>query len=137
MREKCGTNLGCFLNFFHVSCFMYCLWRDITFLVLKSCKTPYFIYRSLREKSLSLVCLQFYSFLFFKDFIYLFWERREGRGKERDRNIDMWEKHWLVASCIPPNGDWTHNAGMFPSWESNWQPFTLWGHNQLSYASQG
>ena len=29
----------------------------------------------------------------FKDFIYLFLERGEGREKERERNIDVREKH--------------------------------------------
>ena len=28
--------------------------------------------------------------IFFKDFIYLFLERGEGREKERERNIDVW-----------------------------------------------
>ena len=37
-------------------------------------------------------------FYFLKDFIYLFLERR----KEREGNIDMWEKHWSVASCTHP-----------------------------------
>ena len=32
--------------------------------------------------------------LFFKDFIYLFLERGEGREKERERNID-----WLPLTC--------------------------------------
>ena len=31
-----------------------------------------------------------------KDFIYLFLERREGREKERERNID-----WLLLVCAP------------------------------------
>ena len=25
--------------------------------------------------------------------------------KERERHIDAWEKHWLVASYTPPTGD--------------------------------
>ena len=29
-------------------------------------------------------------FFFFKDFIYLFFERGEGKEKERERNIDVW-----------------------------------------------
>ena len=36
---------------------------------------------------------------FFKDFIYLFLERR-GR---REKNIDVWDKHPSVASCNAPN----------------------------------
>ena len=31
-----------------------------------------------------------YFILFFKDFIYLFLERGEGREKERERNINVW-----------------------------------------------
>ena len=38
------------------------------------------------------------SFFFLKDFIYLFSERGEGRGKERERNI------YGVVSCVLPTG---------------------------------
>ena len=38
-----------------------------------------------------------------KDFIYLFLERREGREKKRERNIDVREKHQLVVSHTCPN----------------------------------
>ena len=50
---------------------------------------------------------------FFKDFIYLFLERGEGREKERERNINMWLPltrpllgTWLAAqACVlPGNG---------------------------------
>ena len=37
-----------------------------------------------------------------KDFIYLFLERGEGREKERERNIDVREKHQSVAPCTWP-----------------------------------
>ena len=37
--------------------------------------------------SIGLNCLYF---LLFKDFIYLFLERRKGREKERERNINVW-----------------------------------------------
>ena len=37
------------------------------------------------------------SFFFFFRF-YLFLERGEGREKKRERNMDVREKHWLVAS---------------------------------------
>ena len=36
----------------------------------------------------------------FKDFIYLFLERGEGREKERGRNIYVQERHRLVASQL-------------------------------------
>ena len=45
----------------------------------------------------------FYFTLFFKDFIYLFLQRGEERGKERERNIDVREKHRLVASPMYPD----------------------------------
>ena len=53
-------------------------------------------------------------------FIYYFFsERGEGRKKERERNIDMQEKHQLVASCTPPPGDLVHNPDLCPDRESN------------------
>ena len=38
---------------------------------------------------------------------YLFLEKGEGRDKKRDRNVDVREKHRLVASCTSP--DWEPN----------------------------
>ena len=56
-------------------------------------------------------------YFFFKTyFIYLFLERGEGKEK----NFDVLEKHPLVASHTPPNGDLAHNPAMCPDWESNW-----------------
>ena len=43
--------------------------------------------------------------IYFKDFLNLFLDRREGREKEMERNINMQEKHQLVASCMHPTGD--------------------------------
>ena len=55
------------------------------------------------------------SFHFFKDFIYLFREKRKG-GKEG-------EKHQcVVASHTPPTGDLAQNPGMCPDWKSNQRP---------------
>ena len=62
---------------------------------------------------------------FFGPFIYLPLERGKGREKERDRNIDVGEKHPSVASRMPPPGDLAHNLGMCPDWELNQQPFGL------------
>ena len=46
-------------------------------------------------------------FLFLKPlFIYLFLEQGEGREKDRERSISVWEKHWPVASHTPPMGTW-------------------------------
>ena len=52
----------------------------------------------------------------FKEFIYLFLERREEREIER-------EKHQcVVASHAPSTGDLAHNPGICPDWESNRWP---------------
>ena len=56
----------------------------------------------------------------FKKIAYLFLEMGEG---ERERNIDVWEKHQLVASHMPSTGDLAHNPGVCTDWESNQQPF--------------
>ena len=45
------------------------------------------------------------------------------REKARDRNIDVWEKHRLIASHMPPTGYLAHNPAMCPDWEWNGQPF--------------
>ena len=68
----------------------------------------------------------FYSFTinFFKDFIYSFLDRGEGKEKERERNIDAHEKHWPVASCMPPTGVLASNPGMCHDWKSNQWPFS-------------
>ena len=60
---------------------------------------------------------------FLKYFIYLFLERGQGREKEREGNINMWEKHWLVASCIPLTRN-LGNPDMCPDRGSNRWP---WG----------
>ena len=54
-----------------------------------------------------------------------FLEKGEGRGKERERNSDVREKHQSVASRTSPSGVLAYNPGMCPSWESNHQPFGL------------
>ena len=59
----------------------------------------------------------FFLTVFKKDFLYLFLERGEGKKREG-------EKHQcVVASCMPPTGDLTHNPGMCLDWESNQRPF--------------
>ena len=57
---------------------------------------------------------------FKKYFIYLFSERGKRRKKERERNIDVQEKHLLVASHMSPTGDLAHNTHMCSDWELNW-----------------
>ena len=66
----------------------------------------------------------------FKDFIYLFLERGEGREEEKHQ--------YVVASHVAPIGDLAHNPGMCPDWESNWRPFgSQPALNPPSYTSQG
>ena len=66
------------------------------------------------------------SFIYFlelkKDFIYLFLEREEGREIKREKNIDVREKHQLVASPMRPS-----NPGMCPNWEIESVTFCLVG----------
>ena len=69
---------------------------------------------------LSLVTTSQNIYLFiFKDFIYVYLERGEGREKDRERNIDV----WLSLVC-PDYGDLACNPGMCPDWELNQQPFS-------------
>ena len=50
---------------------------------------------------------------FFKIYLFLLiLERGEGRKKEKERNIDVQEKHQLVASRTPPARDLAYNPGM-------------------------
>ena len=66
---------------------------------------------------------------FFKDFIYLFLERGEGREREKHQCV--------VASPVPPTGDLACNPGMCPDWESNGEPLVLrLVPNPLSQTSQ-
>ena len=53
----------------------------------------------------------------FKNFIYLFLEKGEGKKKEG-------EKHqYVVASHTHPTGDLACNPGLYPDWELNRRPF--------------
>ena len=68
-------------------------------------------------------------------FIYFF-RGGEGREKERGRNISVWEKHWLVASCTPQSGDLAHNPGMCPDQELNQRPFSSLPNTQSTEPHQ-
>ena len=59
---------------------------------------------------------QYYVFFFLKIVFIL---RERGREGERERNIDMQEKHQLLASHTPQIRDLALNPGMCPDWESN------------------
>ena len=59
--------------------------------------------------------IDFISFFFFKEIIYLFLERGEWRERETS----------MLLLKRPPTGDLAHNPGMCPNWESNQQPFGL------------
>ena len=59
--------------------------------------------------------------IFFLEFTYLLERWKEG---QRERDIDVSEKHPLVASHMPPVGNLACNPGMCPDWESNQQPFS-------------
>ena len=57
-------------------------------------------------------------FIDFKDFIYLFLERREGRKEEKERNIDARNIDWLLLARAE-TGDRTCNPGMCLNQELN------------------
>ena len=61
----------------------------------------------------------------FEGFTYLFLEG-EGRG-ERGRETLMCERNidWSPLMCTL-TGDRANNPDMYPEWELNWQPLTLW-----------
>ena len=73
----------------------------------------------------------------FKKTFNLFLESREGREKERMRNIDVRRKRWLVASRRHPDQDQTRNAGTCPDWELEQPPFTSQDAAPPSHAGQG
>ena len=58
--------------------------------------------RAIAKETLSDRTQKSITFSFFKDFIYLFFERGEGREKERERNTNVREKHHLDASRMSP-----------------------------------
>ena len=76
---------------------------------------------------------------FFFPNLFLVLERREGREKEGERNINVPEIHQSVAPRMPSTGAPVCDPGMCPDQELNWQPFLLCRptHNQLSHTAQG
>ena len=76
-------------------------------------------------------------FLYLKKyFVCQFLERGKG-GRKRGRETWMWERniHWLpLAHAL--TGDWAHNPGLCPDWESNQRPFALWDDAQPTQPHQ-
>ena len=70
-------------------------------------------------------------------FCVFFLEKWEGEEREKARNINMREEHWLVAFQMYPDWDQTHNLGMCPDWESNLWPIGSQDDAQPSHTSQG
>ena len=68
----------------------------------------------------------------FKEFIYLFLERGEGRQKERERDIDVRERHPSVASGRCPSWGPNPQPGVCPDKELNRQPVALRDDIQLT-----
>ena len=59
---------------------------------------------------------------FFFPNLFLVLERREGREKEGERNINVPEIHQSVAPRMPSTGAPVCDPGMCPDQELNWQP---------------
>ena len=68
-------------------------------------------------------------------FLYLFFERGKRREKERERSINVREKHWSVASPMCPNWGLNMHPRLRPDRESNWQPFVLWDDAPTDWAA--
>ena len=69
--------------------------------------------------------------IFFERF-HLFIFRQRGREGEREGEIHQ----CVVASRVPPAGDLAYNPGMYPNWESNWQPSGLQAGTQSTEPHQ-
>ena len=63
------------------------------------------------------VYIVYVSMFFLRFYLSIFTER----GREGEREGEKYQ--CVVASHVPPTGDLAHNPGMWPHWESNWQPF--------------
>ena len=66
------------------------------------------------------------------EIFYLFIFREGRREGEREGNVHVWEKHWLVAPCRPPTRDLACNPGTCPDQESSWWAFCLCNNAQPS-----
>ena len=73
---------------------------------------------SVPSSTLRFLCHDLFLPFLFKNHLCIFLERREGREKERERNIYVREKHQLVASRVHPD------------WGPNWRTFALQNDTQ-------
>ena len=88
-------------------------------------------------------CLYFGCYVpsvFFKNFslIYIFLELLKlilERGRGRERNINMKEKHWLVASHTDPDQRGNCNLSMCLYQESNPRPFGFWDDTPTDWST--
>ena len=76
-------------------------------------------------------CLFYFIFYFSASPEDMFTDFREegGRKRERERNINVREKHWSVT------WDQTHNLGMCPDQKLNPWPFSLWNNTPTNWAT--
>ena len=74
---------------------------------------------------------------FLKDFIYLFLDRREGGQKQRERNMDVREKHQSVASCTCPDLGLGWQPWQEPCLGATWVTLCGMMPNLLSHTGQG
>ena len=77
--------------------------------------------------------------LFFKDFIYLFLEKGEGKEKKRERNIDVGARD-TSNGCplLTPSWDLAHSPGMCLTGNKTCDPsIHRLALNPLSHSSQG
>ena len=65
-----------------------------------------------------------------------FRERGSGSKTDRQTDIDVGEKHRLVASCTFPTEDRTCNQGMCPDQGLNTQHFGVWDYAPTSWVTQ-
>ena len=71
------------------------------------------------------------SILFKKDFIYVFLEKREGRDKKRERNINVW-----LPLLHPQPGTWPRSQACALDGELNQRPFHLQAGTQSTQPHQ-
>ena len=62
--------------------------------------------------------------------LFIFRERRRERERKRERNIT-----YLPLTCSSTK-DLTHNSGMCPDWEPNWQPLSTQASIQFTETHQ-